>query len=60
MIFTKINDWLIVWNKKVIKGINKENGPSEVIDKTTLEFIHTMALERKQHKFNHLKIQGLL
>lgn len=45
--------------KKVIKGISKENGPSEVIDKTTLEFIHTMALERK-HKFNHLKIQGLL
>lgn len=52
-------DWLFEM-KKVIKGISKENGPSEVIDKTTLEFIHTMALERKQHKFNHLKIQGLL
>lgn len=51
-------DWLFEM-KKVIKGISKENGPSEVIDKTTLEFIHTMALERK-HKFNHLKIQGLL
>lgn len=46
--------------KKDIKAISKQNGPTEVIDETTLEFIHTMALERKQHKFNHLKIQGLL